>query len=127
MRRPLDRAVLDSMAGHGCMVERCPNQGRHAHVLRLHQRCHPGAPLFMDNTEGGGVIAFRCVRPPFDLVVEVQSKAVRFKDGGGFNVNGTFEQRCHDTSAVIASYQHDSGIVAVSCFHCEKIVSEVEV
>lgn len=125
-RRPLDRAALDSLAGHGCQAEDCRNAERHAHVLWMNQRCHVGAPLFMDNLTPDA-ITFRCVVPPFDLVTEVAGQDVSPKEGGDFNAHGTFEQRCHDTSAVRASYQHDSAVVRVECYHCEKLVAEVAV
>lgn len=126
-KKPLDRQDLDAMGAHGCADPNCRNHGRHTHVLYMHQECHRLAPMFVEVLEG--VATFRCSVPPFDIVTKVNVDSVRLvMEGAGFDSHGMLEQPCDEkTSGMRVSYQHDSGILVVSCYWCKRTVAEVVV
>lgn len=107
-----------------CSIGGCEGDG----PLVLSPKCHLGAPMFMDQRTRGAV-TFRCVQPTcFDKpVAEVACDLVEALEGGAFHDNGLFEQKCHDTAAVKASYERGSGRLEVTCYHCRKPVASVVV
>lgn len=128
---PLHRPQLDQAAAMGCQHQGCENAGHEQHQIWLHQRCHTGAPTFLDFRDPD-VAAFRCCLADCGhrLIAKIAVKTKNMHTGriDTSNPATMFTQTCcadGNTSAVRGCYA--LGKLTVTCYYCKEPVADFDV